>query len=259
MDIRIPVWHIRVDQSHRWGAATESGRVFDVVFYCAGISIATGRIAKAIRAVATLFAFTYAAGAVGQDQRPFDVDPVAIGSPDAPVEVVELVQFTCPVCWDFHQNAGFASFYREKFIEQGLVRWEFREVYSNRYDLWMSMMVHCGASDRKFDRIAGIFDNFRDLFDELAETGTTRMLYEVAAQNGLSKQELDACFGDKDFATTLVDSYEDFLSDSGIEAPRTWFSPMFIVNGQVIGSGGEGVLVSDLRRELKRAIDAGLP
>ncbi|WP_110204968.1 DsbA family protein [Nocardioides daejeonensis] len=53
-------------------------------------------------------------------------DPLALGSADAPVVIVEYADFRCPFCARFTRETLPALV--EKYVETGLVRYEFRDV-----------------------------------------------------------------------------------------------------------------------------------
>lgn len=53
-------------------------------------------------------------------------DPMAIGDPEAPVAIVEYADFRCPFCAKYAQNTLPSLI--EKYVDAGLVRYEFRDV-----------------------------------------------------------------------------------------------------------------------------------
>lgn len=53
-------------------------------------------------------------------------DPLAIGAPDAPVAVIEYADFRCPFCAKYARET--LPRLIEKYVDTGLVRYEFRDV-----------------------------------------------------------------------------------------------------------------------------------
>ena len=96
-------------------------------------------------AIALIIGMT--APAVSQDAATDTAAPaltyMAIGPADAKVTIVEYASFTCPHCAAFHTNV-FKDL-KKDYIDTGKVRFEFREVYFDRYGLWASMMARCGG------------------------------------------------------------------------------------------------------------------
>ena len=71
-----------------------------------------------------------------------------MGSPDAPVTLVEYAMFTCPHCANFHKEV-FPRI-KEEYIDTGKVRLVYREVYFNRPSLWAAMIARCAPPERYF-------------------------------------------------------------------------------------------------------------
>ena len=76
------------------------------------------------------------------------IEEMVLGSPDAPVTMIEYASFTCPHCAAFHGD----QFQRlkEEYIDTGKVQFIYREVYFDRFGLWASMVARCGGEMRFF-------------------------------------------------------------------------------------------------------------
>jgi protein-disulfide isomerase len=94
----------------------------------------------------------------------------SLGSPDAPVKMVEYASYTCPHCADFHTNV-FKNL-KAEYIDTGKVHFTLREVYFDRYGLWAAMVARCGGEMRYF----GIHDM---LFDKQKEWAASQDPMEV--------------------------------------------------------------------------------
>ena len=84
----------------------------------------------------------------------------SLGSPDAPVKVVEYASFTCPHCATFHANV-FKKL-KTDYIDTGKVHFTLREVYFDRYGLWAAMVARCGGDMRYFGIHDMLFDQQQD-------------------------------------------------------------------------------------------------
>src|SRR5439155_18141168 len=79
----------------------------------------------------------------------------SLGSPDAPVTIVEYASMTCPHCAHFHETA-FPEL-KKKYIDTGKVRFIFREFPLDSLALAGSMLARCAGTDRFFPMIETLF------------------------------------------------------------------------------------------------------
>ena len=84
--------------------------------------------------LAALLAATAAAGLPRLALAQPVVAEMSMGSPDAPVTLVEYAMFTCPHCAAFARDV-FPKI-KANYIDTGKVRLVFREVYFNKPALW---------------------------------------------------------------------------------------------------------------------------
>lgn len=169
-------------------------------------------------------ALTLAALAQGTGEAP-QVEEMALGSPDAPVTVIEYASFTCPHCANFHQNV-FPQI-KANYIDTGKVRFVYREVYFDRFGLWAGMVARCGGPDRYFGIVSMLYDKQREWAagsDPATIAGNLRTLGKVA---GLSEADLDACLSDADKAQAMVAVWEENRQRDGIDS-----TPSFVIDGQ---------------------------
>lgn len=148
----------------------------------------------------------------------------SLGSPDAPVKIVEYASFTCPHCANFHANV-FKSL-KAEYIDTGKVHFTLREVYFDRYGLWAAMVARCGGDMRYF----GIHDM---LFDKQAEWATIQDPAQAAAAlkaiglaAGLDQASLDACLNDQAQAEAMIAQFEKNMAADGVQG-----TPTIFVNG----------------------------
>ena len=85
-----------------------------------------------------------------------EIVEMTMGSPDAPVTLVEYAMFTCPHCKAFQEEV-FPQI-KANFIDTGKVRLIYREVYFNRPSLWAAMIARCAPADRYFGIVDLLFE-----------------------------------------------------------------------------------------------------
>ena len=184
------------------------------------------RMLTLVTALAAAMALTLA-GAVRAQDGEIDtslVEDMALGNPEAPVTVIEYASFTCPHCKRFH--AEVLPLLRKNYIEPGKVRLVYREVYFDRYGLWAGLLARCGGPLRYFGIAEMIYEKQAEWTDGDAATvaGNLRRLGKAA---GLSDEDLDRCFSNRDLARAMVAVYQQNATADNINA-----TPSFVINGK---------------------------
>jgi protein-disulfide isomerase len=147
---------------------------------------------------------------------------MALGSPDAPVTVIEYASLTCPHCATFHAETF--PVIKTKYIDSGKVRFVFREVYFDQYGLWASMIARCGGDATFHGYVTTFFEQQQqwaradDIVSELLRIGRL---------GGLPAEKMDACLRDEAFLNRLVADYQANATADGIRS-----TPTFLVNGE---------------------------
>jgi protein-disulfide isomerase len=166
--------------------------------------------------------------ALAQDAGESDTSTVVemvLGNPDAAVEVIEYASFTCPHCAAFHANQ-FQEL-KANYIDTGLIKFVYREIYFDRFGLWASMVARCGGEMRFFGISDMLYDQQREWIaggqDPALIAGNLRRIGLTA---GLDGAQVDACLSDPTTAQTLVAWFEENSARDEITS-----TPSFIING----------------------------
>jgi protein-disulfide isomerase len=177
---------------------------------------------------AVVLALGLGSAAIAQETAEAALPPVsymAIGPADAKVTIVEYASFTCPHCASFH--AAVFKDLKKDYIDTGKVRFEFREVYFDRYGLWAAMMARCGGEVRYF----GIVDILYTTQQEWAATddavAVVDSLKRIGRTAGMEDATLDACMTDGAMAEALVAQYQENATRDGVEG-----TPTLLINGE---------------------------
>ncbi len=146
---------------------------------------------------------------------------MVLGSPDAPVTMIEYASFTCPHCRDFHANQW--PQIKANYIDTGKVKFIFREVYFDRFGLWASMVARCGGDLRFF----GITDILYNTQEEWIAGGDPAFIAEnlrkIGLTAGMDEATVDACMRDETMAKTLVAWYTENSTRDEVSATPTLF------------------------------------
>ncbi|AHM03278.1 Periplasmic thiol:disulfide interchange protein DsbA [Roseibacterium elongatum DSM 19469] len=157
-----------------------------------------------------------------------EVLDMALGAEDAPVTLYEYASFTCPHCATFHSNVKPRLI--EDYIEPGLVRFIYREVYFDRPGLWAGMVARCGGEMRYFGIVDLIYERQRD-WVQGSPADMVESLRAIGRTAGLTNDELDACLTDADMARAMLASYEANMEVHPIEG-----TPAVVINDEVLGN-----------------------
>ena len=170
-----------------------------------------------------------------------------VGNPDAPVQMIEFVSYTCPHCAHYAEVSEGAL--RLGYVLEGKAAVEVRHVIRNPVDLAAALITECGPPDRFFDRHRAMFLGF-DTWIAKAQAATPAQ--QARWQTGTMAQQMQAIAGDLDFHELMepqglgVAEIDRCLADEGraqaiiaasqangdeFEVPGT---PSFVINGALV-------------------------
>ena len=150
----------------------------------------------------------------------------SLGSPDAPVKIVEYASYTCPHCADFHATV-FKNL-KAEYIDTGKVHFTLREVYFDRYGLWAAMVARCGGEMRYFGIHDMLFDKQKEWAASQDPTEVVNNLKTIGLAAGLDQAALDACLNDQAKAEALIKQFETNMAADGVKG-----TPTIFINGEM--------------------------
>jgi protein-disulfide isomerase len=168
---------------------------------------------------------------------------MSIGSPNAPVTLVEYASLTCPHCASFH--TGVLPQIKAAFVDTGKVRVIYRDVYFDRPGLWGAMIARCAGPDRFFGVIDLLYRNQADWSRAADVQGVTRELFAIGRQAGMTDAQMQECLQDSAFAEALVAEYQKNATADGIDS-----TPSFLIDGRKVGN----MPYADFERALNEAL-----
>jgi len=153
-----------------------------------------------------------------------------LGSPSAPVEVVEFADFECPACGQYATLTE--PDVRARLINTGLVRFRFMDyplaMHKNTWDA--SLAAACANDQGKFwEMHDAIFAN-QDRWSTEATNRPRRVMGELAKGVGLDMAKYDACME----ADTHRAKIQSHLAEAERRQIRS--TPTFVFNGKVVPS-----------------------
>lgn len=170
-----------------------------------------------------------------------------IGNPDAPVQLITFVSYTCSHCKTFEQDAE--AELKSSYIDKGSTAVEVRSALRNIVDLAATMLTTCGPADRFLGNHEAFFatqDEWlakaRDLTPEqqagwqsgalgerMKAIATDLGFYPMMEARGYTSAEIDACLADEQHAATIANNSSADYTD--YPYPGT---PSFVVNGTLL-------------------------
>jgi protein-disulfide isomerase len=153
-------------------------------------------------------------------------DDLALGDPNAPIQVVEYASLACSHCATMDKEV--LPRLKEKYIDTGKVRYIYRDFPLNPFGTAAAMAAHCRGDEHFFDTISVIFSlqawwlgGASDEADAMARLAT------VMRETGMSKAEFDRCVQDEALFARVRDVSEKGEREFGVNS-----TPTFIVNGK---------------------------
>jgi len=148
---------------------------------------------------------------------------MALGSPGAPVTIVEYSSLTCPHCAAFAENVF--PMLQSKYIDTGKVRFVSREFPLDIKAAGASMLARCAADGdaaKYFDAVAMLFKQQQELVEH-----TTDTIKGVGGKFGMSDEAVETCEKDNALLDKLK-ADQDFAYDK-LKVDAT---PTFFINGE---------------------------
>lgn len=158
------------------------------------------------------------------DAQLTDFDKV-LGSPEAPVTLIEFASLTCGHCADFH-NETFPAL-KQQFVDAGVVRYVYRDFPLDGVALRASMLARCAPEHQFFAVLDTLFQNQRQW---ISDADPVAALGRIGRLAGMSEEQVEACFSDDALADRIV--AQRMAAERQYDISGT---PTFVINGQVLG------------------------
>ena len=149
------------------------------------------------------------------------LDDIPLGSPTAPVTIIEYASMTCPHCAAF-ANSVFPKL-KEKYIDTGKVRYIMREYPLDQLAAAAFMLARCAGPDKYYPLIETLFQQQQ----KWAVRQPLPPLLAIAKQAGFTEQSFNACIND----AALLNKVQQ-QRDLGSNKFKVDATPTFFVNGQ---------------------------
>jgi protein-disulfide isomerase len=162
---------------------------------------------------------------------------VAFGNPNAKVKVVEYASASCSHCAAF--DAEIYPAFKKKYIDTGLVRYEFREFLTSpeAYAAAAFALARCAGPAKYMSVVEAAFRGQQEMF---ATQNMRTPLLKVAQSAGMNEAQFEKCVSDPAALKAIADRVQKASTDEHIDS-----TPTIMVNGKVIGPGEPSMAALD--------------
>jgi protein-disulfide isomerase len=149
------------------------------------------------------------------------LDDIPLGSPTAPVTIIEYASMTCPHCAAF-ANTVFPKL-KEKYVDTGKVRFIMREYPLDQLAAAAFMLARCAGPDKYYPLIETLFQQQ----PKWAVRQPIPPLLAIAKQAGFTQQSFEKCLNDAALLNKIQEERDIGSTKFKVDA-----TPTFFINGQ---------------------------
>jgi protein-disulfide isomerase len=166
---------------------------------------------------------------VARAQEPtiYDDDRI-LGSPDAPITIIEYSSLTCPHCANFHKNT--LPQVKKEWIETGRARLVYRHFPLDNLGLRAALVSNCLEGNLHFVFLDALFKGQEKWARSQDPIGS---LARIASLAGMDKPTFDACIDDKNEINSILARQREIQSAYEVNS-----TPTFIINGRKVQGAG---------------------
>lgn len=170
-----------------------------------------------------------------------------LGNPAAKVQLMEFVSYTCPHCAHFEKEASGAM--RLAYVAPGKLSIEVRHVIRDPIDLTATVLANCGPKEKFFLNHTAILRSQDKWLKKLQFAGESQRIrwrtgthgaklralasdagfYEIMAQRGYDRQQVNRCLSDEAKARQLAAESKAGAEQFGVEG-----TPSFALDGVLL-------------------------
>ena len=167
------------------------------------------------------------------------IGDLALGSPDAPVTVVEYTSTLCPYCGKFRREAWPGI--RAAYVDTGKVRWIVREFPIANADYAGFLLARCEGNDAAPGVIDTMFGRQRDL---ALANGSSGAFVAFAGLMGIPRDRVAACMARAEIRESLDAARKVATDTLGVGGTPTFF----VAGERIVGEVDRATMAATLDR-----------
>ena len=149
-----------------------------------------------------------------------------VGSPKAPIQMVEYAAPSCPHC--AHFDMEYFPLLKKKYVDTGKVHYVLRVFPLNPSDVAAEAIARCLPADNYFTFLDLLWRNQMRWDPEYRVPDVHAGLVDMGRIAGMSADKVDSCIADQKTAEKISQVGNDAQAKYGINSV-----PTFVINGQV--------------------------
>ncbi len=158
------------------------------------------------------------------DEVPLYDDDRIVGSPDAPITIIEYASLTCPHCASFHANTY--PELKKQWIDTGRAKLVFRHFPLDGLGLRAAAVSNCLEGDRHF----GFIEILMKSMQQWARAADpTKALAQISALAGINQEQFEKCFNDEAEMDKILARRTEANTEFNVNS-----TPSFLVNGRLV-------------------------
>ena len=154
-------------------------------------------------------------------------DDRTLGSPKAPIKMLEYAAPSCPHCAHFDETTF--PLIKQKYIDTGKVFYIFRTFLLNPSDGAAEAIARCLPADKYFWFLDLLFRNQKTWDPEYGITDVRGGLIQVARIAGMTTEKVDQCIADKNEQDRINQVAQD-----GEQKYNITGTPTYVINGEIV-------------------------
>jgi len=146
-----------------------------------------------------------------------------IGDKNAPVTIIEYASLSCSHCANFHINT--LPKIIEEYVDQGKVKFVFRDFPFNYPALLGSMALRCIDSDIRYQYSSALY-KLQSQWVVRENKESKKELYKIMQSGGMTKDQFNQCLDNTDLENKILQGLVDAQNVFNIKS-----TPSFLING----------------------------
>lgn len=148
---------------------------------------------------------------------------MGLGRKDAPIVIIDYSSLTCNHCAEFHTDI--LKKIEEKYIKPGHVRIIIRDYPSDQLSLAAHQLAWCRGELKYMDFLKTLYSKQKEW---LLSKDPMEELKKIALQNGITKDQIEACFKNQVLLDRIVQGRLEGMKKYNITA-----TPTLVINAKV--------------------------
>jgi protein-disulfide isomerase len=170
---------------------------------------------------------------------------IVLGSPKAPVTIIEYASMTCPHCAHFSQTT-FPEL-KKRYIDTGKVRFIFREFPFDKLAAAAFMLARCANQKGGSEKYMAVVDTLFAKQSQWVVEKPLAPLEDIAKQFGFTTDSFKACLTNQ----KVLDGIEA-VRDRAVEKLGVNSTPTFFINGKkIVGDVAMDTMAKEIQPYLK--------